>query len=183
VRATPHRDIAIVPSGGASATVRDRNRSRAPTRWRAPARLLGLERATARQHSGRGAAPCGHDRLRRTVGAPGQARASTALTTDRYPSTPNAVTPGRLLLRSRSSRLSDAAAGEQHRARRRRGTCCRDLEKAAESGRRAVASCGAPARLSGWARSQNSRPALTCIIGARRAWIVPMISSTSIPCR
>jgi hypothetical protein len=34
-----------------------------------------------------------------------------------------------------------------------------------------------------WPRSQNSRPALTCIIGARRAWIVPMISSTSIPCR
>ena len=57
--------------------------------------------------------------------------------------------------------------------------------EAAESGRgrRAVAPCGAPARLSGWARSQSSRPALTCIIGARRAWIVPMISSTSIPCR
>ena len=40
-----------------------------------------------------------------------------------------------------------------------------------------------PARLFGWARSQSSRPALTCIIGARRAWIVPMISSTSMPCR
>ena len=50
-------------------------------------------------------------------------------------------------------------------------------------GRRAVAPRSAPARLFGWARSQSSRPALTCIIGARRAWIVPMISSTSIPCR
>ena len=30
---------------------------------------------------------------------------------------------------------------------------------------------------------QSSRPALACIIGARRAWIVPIISSTSIPCR
>ena len=30
---------------------------------------------------------------------------------------------------------------------------------------------------------ESSRPALTCIIGTRRAWIVPMISSTSIPCR
>jgi hypothetical protein len=30
---------------------------------------------------------------------------------------------------------------------------------------------------------QSSSPALTCIIGARRLRIVPMISSTSIPCR
>ena len=30
---------------------------------------------------------------------------------------------------------------------------------------------------------QSSRPALTCIIGARRAWIMSMISSISIPCR
>jgi hypothetical protein len=36
---------------------------------------------------------------------------------------------------------------------------------------------------SGGSSVQSSRPALTCIIGARRAWIVPMISSTSIPCR
>ena len=31
--------------------------------------------------------------------------------------------------------------------------------------------------------SQGSRAALTCIIGARRAWIVPMISPASIACR
>ena len=42
---------------------------------------------------------------------------------------------------------------------------------------------GAPALPFGWGAVQSSRPALTCIIGARRAWIVPMISSTSIPCR
>jgi hypothetical protein len=28
-----------------------------------------------------------------------------------------------------------------------------------------------------------ARPALACIIGARRAWTVEMISSVSIPCR
>jgi hypothetical protein len=52
---------------------------------------------------------------------------------------------------------------------------------AAESGRgrRAVAPLALPP---GSASSQSSRPALTCIIGARRAWIVPMISSASIPC-
>ena len=54
--------------------------------------------------------------------------------------------------------------------------------EAAESGRgrRAVAPCSTPARLFGRARCQSMRPALTCIIGARRAWIVPTISSTSI---
>jgi hypothetical protein len=29
----------------------------------------------------------------------------------------------------------------------------------------------------------RSRPALACIIGARRAWTVEMISSEEIPCR
>jgi len=29
----------------------------------------------------------------------------------------------------------------------------------------------------------SSRPALACIIGARRAWTVEMISSEEIPCR
>jgi hypothetical protein len=29
----------------------------------------------------------------------------------------------------------------------------------------------------------RARPALACIIGARRAWTVEMISSVSIPCR
>jgi hypothetical protein len=38
---------------------------------------------------------------------------------------------------------------------------------------------GAPALPFGSGSVQSSRPALTCIIGARRAWIVPMISSTS----
>jgi len=52
------------------------------------------------------------------------------------------------------------------------------------TGAAAGAPRGAPAHAA-WpaARFQSSRPALTCIIGARRAWIVPMISSTSIPCR
>ena len=48
------------------------------------------------------------------------------------------------------------------------------------SSRQAVggsASC-APAR-SGY----RARPALACIIGARRAWTAEMISSESIPCR
>ncbi|MGZ6669769.1 MAG: hypothetical protein ACXVH3_34405, partial [Solirubrobacteraceae bacterium] len=35
----------------------------------------------------------------------------------------------------------------------------------------------------GFGSDQSSRPALTCIIGARLLRIVPMISSTSIPCR
>ena len=61
------------------------------------------------------------------------------------------------------------------------GSCCPNPEKRLSRGLRAVARCCAPARLSGW--SQSSRPALTCIISARRAWIVPMISSTSVPCR
>jgi hypothetical protein len=42
--------------------------------------------------------------------------------------------------------------------------------------------CAAPAAASACG-FQSSRPALTCIIGARLAWIVPMISSISIPCR
>jgi len=29
----------------------------------------------------------------------------------------------------------------------------------------------------------SSRPALACIIGARRAWTVEMISSEEMPCR
>jgi hypothetical protein len=53
------------------------------------------------------------------------------------------------------------------------------FQRAPEAG----APCGAPALPFGWRSVQSSRPALTCIIGARRAWIVPMISSTSIPCR
>lgn len=35
----------------------------------------------------------------------------------------------------------------------------------------------------GFLTAQNSSPALTCIIGARRAWIALMISSVLIPCR
>jgi hypothetical protein len=52
---------------------------------------------------------------------------------------------------------------------RRRGACCGNLEKRPSQGggRRADVLCSASARLPGWARSQSSRPALTCIIGAR----------------
>ena len=97
---------------------------------------------------------------------------------------------GRPLLRAAAAAAARpptcrALAFEQHRPRRRQGPCCCNVEKRLSPGRgrRAVAPCSAPARLFGSASSQSSRPALTCIIGARRAWIVPMISSASIPCR
>jgi hypothetical protein len=65
------------------------------------------------------------------------------------------------------------------------GACCRNLERRLSPGGAGgrLRHVSAPARVCGSASSQSSRPALTCIIGARRAWIVPMISSASIPCR
>ena len=70
----------------------------------------------------------------------------------------------------------------QRPGRPRGGACCRNLK-----GRRVRPGAGGRLRRAAlspaWARSQNSRSALTGIIGARRPWIVPMISSTSIPCR
>jgi hypothetical protein len=58
-----------------------------------------------------------------------------------------------------------------HRPRWRRGLAAAISRsgRVREGAGRAVAPCSASARLSGWARSQSSRPALTCIIGARRA--------------
>jgi hypothetical protein len=90
-----------------------------------------------------------------------------------------------LLLADKASSRVLAARLEDERPRDPAVVALPEIDRAAvfEQAPVAGAPCGAPALPFGWGSVQSSRPALTCIIGARRAWIVPMISSTSIPCR
>jgi hypothetical protein len=109
--------------------------------------------------------PSAHDSIRALRGAIVSARDAALL-----------LSPNAEARRSVPPRSSTDHAGDD-------GYCCRNLKRRLSpvGGRRAVALRSGPALRPRCARSQSSRPALTCIIGARRAWIVPMISSTSIP--
>ena len=150
------------------------------TPWAPTGRLLKGAKACAQAYSdplsmceGGARPPCERAAAGRALIEPDKPR--------RHPR-PSAAWPGVAQERTDSGLTSGF---EDQRSRDLAVVALPEIDRAAvfEQALVAGAPCGAPALPFGWRSVQSSRPALTCIIGARRAWIVPMISSTSIPCR